>query len=42
MPFDKAKDIKKLVNKALGPLSFRPDRELTPEEVAAAREYIAN
>jgi alpha,alpha-trehalase len=42
MPFDKAKDIKKFVNKALGPLSFRPDRELAPEDVAAAREYIAN
>src|SRR3982751_6185986 len=37
--FDKAKNITKKVVKAL-PMSFRPDKELGPEEVRAAREYI--
>src|SRR6476660_6142194 len=40
--FDKAK---KIVTKALPPLprpfSFRPDKELSPEDVVAAREYVA-
>ncbi len=36
-PFDKAK---KLVGKHL-PLTFRPDVDLTPGDVGAAREYIA-
>ena len=36
--FNKAKSV---VGKALG-FSFRPDKELTPDDVAAAREYIAN
>src|SRR6202142_3761684 len=35
--FDKAKQI---LTKTLQ-LSFRPDKELTPEDVLAAREYIA-
>lgn len=45
--FDKAKGIvnvpqnaKQLVNK-IQQLSFRPDKELTPEDVAEARKYIA-
>ena len=37
-PFDKAK---KLVTGKLK-LSFRADKDLTPEDVAAAREYIEN
>jgi alpha,alpha-trehalase len=35
-PFDKAK---KLVARGL-PFSFRPDKDLTPEDVRAAREYV--
>lgn len=35
-PFDKAK---KLVAKGL-PFSFRPDKDLTPEDVRSGREYI--
>lgn len=37
-PFDKAK---RLVARTLSPLSFQPGKELTPEDVREAREYIA-
>jgi alpha,alpha-trehalase len=37
---DKARQLVTKASKAL-PLSFRPDKELGPEEVLAAREYIA-
>src|SRR4051812_34344698 len=37
--FDKAKKI--LPTKLPRPFSFRPDKELTPEDVREAREYVA-
>ena len=37
MPLDKAKKLARVL-----PLSFRPDKELTPEDVREAREYIKN
>lgn len=39
--FDNAKSrAKRMIKKAL-PLSFQPDKELTPEDVREAREYVA-
>jgi alpha,alpha-trehalase len=40
--FDNAKNkARRLIKRAVVPLSFRPDKELTPDDVREAREYVA-
>ena len=39
-PFKKAKDFAKDIAQKTRQFSFRPDKELVPEDVAAARSYI--